>query len=55
MHEPFKDTDEGVYEAVMNSWINGSTNFRNSVSIFCRQEFESGYKSATYGLINTKT
>ena len=54
-HEPFKDTDEGVYVPVINSWINGSTNFWNSDSIFRPQEFETGCKSAAYGLINTKT
>lgn len=55
MHEPFKDTDEGVFVLVINSWINGSTIFWNSGSIFRPQEFETGYKSATYGLINKKT
>jgi hypothetical protein len=55
MHEPFKDTDEGMYVPVINSWINGSTNFWNSDRVFRPQVFETGYKSATYGLINTKT
>jgi hypothetical protein len=55
MHEPFKDTDEVVYVPIINSWINGSTNFWNSGSIFRPQEPETAYKSATYGLINTKT
>lgn len=54
MYEPFKDTDEGVFVPVINSWINGSTDFGNSDSIFRPQEFATGYKSATYGLINTK-
>jgi len=44
-----------VCVSIINSWFNGSTNVWNSDSIFLQEELKTAYKSATYGLINTKT